>query len=631
MRLAAAVALIAGAAFCATGANYRSTVVVRSDNPDAGEVCITHATTKYLFIYTHTKPADPTDEEYGAEVSASYVSSGGGTKGVQRYYLYAKAKPGYKFVRWEGGSSSVPINTTEPYYEFTWEHYTKDTGSGDGISCSVTAYFVAENAVTVETNIPAGVVTLDPEAPQIGDRVTATSTMRRIATPGTAGNLNMMTEFSHWEDGDGNMLSSDEVFTFEVEKEMTLKAVYRTLGEVPQQGKFYRIRNVWNRVLTLEGGFRQTISGATDVPQTLLRWALPLDHDYSEFWTGAGNNEWSGSDAVDPLCPEASPGTIFYIAEGVSDDSQCTKVSLASQGIDTRTVTGQTLDIVPMSDNFCGYYGVRSSSLSGAGFKTVVREGGNAIINISSFGDTDVYSAMAFQPVDEEHMDSFWFGAAPDGSMLFDGSYWTTMFTAFPYECRDGVRAYYVKEVMTGDGEAYACLTEIADGRVPGGEAVLLRCNSLQSRENRLLPLDPAVNSVPALEGNMLRGSYQLYTDREGNGRRTFDESSMRVFGVNSKGELGFYKLAGGEDGMPAELKANKAYLDMSVLPGGMKAASFGLRFGGSASSGIDDIEAGAVPDNAEDSAVYDLEGRRIVRPVAGDIYIVNGKVTVWN
>lgn len=618
-------------AFSASAANFRSTVTVKSDNPEAGVVCVTHATTKRSFLgkYTHTKPADPADSEYAAQVESMCISPGGGTAGEQRYYLYAKANPGYKFVKWEGGPTSGPVNTDQPYYEYTWTHYTKDTGSGAGITSTVTAYFVADNAVSTETNIPAGDITLEPAAPQIGDMCTATSTLRRIGQSGTVGNRNMMTRFSHWEDENGAVLSTDETFTFKVERQMTLRAVYDNLGEVPQKGKFYRVRNVYNRVLTLEGGYSFSISGAKDVPHTLLRWALPLDHDYSEFWTGTANNEWSVSDAANPICPEAEPGTIFYIADGASDATSLTGATLASQGVDTKMLTGQKLDVVPMSDNFCGYYGIRASSLTGAGFKTTVRNS-EAFVNVSSFQTTEVFAAMALQPIDEEHMDDFWFGANPDESMNFDGGYWTSMYAAFPYECRDGVEAYYVSGAEQANGSTYATLTRIESGIVPAGSAVLLKCSGLTSKENRLLPLDPATHDIPALEGNALRGVYQLYSDASGNGRVKFDESTMRILGVNSKGEVGFYKLKAGDDGTPCELVANKVYLDMNALPGQQKSVVFKLRRGDDATTGIEAVDADASSVKYEDMQVFDLQGRPVVNPQAGKIYIVNGTKVQW-
>ena len=608
--------------FDATAAKFTSTVTVKSNNPEGGLVCVTHATSTYLgFTYTHKKPADPADSEYAAEVSSCYTSNGGGTKGQQRYYLYAKAKPGYKFVRWEGGSTSVPINTEEAQYTYTWEHYTKGE-TAPGISCTVTAYFVADNDVATETNIPAGVITLDPEAPKTGDQVTATVTDLRLAQPGSIGNKNMMTEFLHWEDEEGNIMSHDRTFTFTVPRPMTLKAIYRTLGEVPQKGKYYRIRNAYNRVLTLEGGYKYSVSGSVDVPHALLRWALPLDHDYNEFHTGSTNTEWAVSDATEPLCPEASPNTIFYVSDGTANDTQLSKAVLSSQGADTKTFTGQTLDIVPMSDNLCGYYGIRASALSGAGFKTVIRDK-DAYVNISSFGETDVYSALAVQPIDEEHLDLFWFGASPDYAMQFDGAYWTSMFTAFPYECLDGVEAYYVKEAVASNGETYALITKIESGIVPANSAVLLRCNSLETKENRLLPLDPAT-PVETLEGNALKGAFQLYTNAQKEGRTLYDDTNMRVLGINADNHVGFFRLAADENGAPLQLKANKAYLDMSLLPGVSPAAAFRLRRGDSVTE-IETVTDPQLPVKFEDMPLFDLNGRPVALPQSGQVYITNG------
>ena len=235
---------------------------------------------------------------------------------------------------------------------------------------------------------------------------------------------------------------------------------------------------------------------------------------------------------------------------------------------------------------------------------------------------------MAMQPIDEEHMDHFWFGALPDEAMEFEGGYWTSMYTAFPYECRDGVEAYIVKEATTANGVAYACLTRIEGDRVPANTAVLLKCLGLTTKENRLLPLAPETE-IPPVEGNALQGVYQLFASKEKDGRKLFDESTMRVLGVNSKGEIGFFKLSAGADGAPQELKANRAYLDMSLLPGVKAASAFRLKLGNS-SSDIDAIDASGDPVRFEDMRVFDLSGRPVALPVPGTIYIVNGRKMLW-
>ncbi len=576
-----------------------------------------NATTKKgLFSYTHTAAPDPAENEYADTKTIEWTHPGGGTACECQFAIYAIANPGYRFVRWEESGNQLSEDA-----KFTTKktHYTQVPNYN---TYSYTAVFIAENAVDTELNIPVGKVVLDPAAPQVGDVVKATVETNKIAVGGTPGNPNMMVAFDHWETGDGTVLSRDVDFSFTVEAPMTLRAVYRNLGEQPVKGKYYRIRSAFNRVLSLEGSYKITVTGATDIDNSLMRWVMPLDNDPEVFHTGS--NGFEISDNYRPQIVEASPNTVFYVAEGVTSGTKLTKVSISSQGANSKSVTGQTLDIVPMENTLYGYYGINASTLSSAGFKTVVREGQGAIVNISSFSTADVYSALAFQPIDEEHMDMYWFGAAPDASMTFEGGYWTSMYTDYPYECRDGVEAYYIKETTSANGTGYACLTRVEGDKVPAGTGVLLKCSGTESKGNRLLPLDPSADIVP-LEGNLLKGVYQLYTSSAKAGRVSFDESTMRVFGVNSRGEVGFYKLAaGGEGGL--ELAANRAYLDLSSLPASAKAVSF--KIGGI--SGIESVETEDSTVRFEDSVIYDLNGRRVSVPAPGNVYIVNGAKVLW-
>jgi len=236
---------------------------------------------------------------------------------------------------------------------------------------------------------------------------------------------------------------------------------------------------------------------------------------------------------------------------------------------------------------------------------------------------------MAFQVLDEEHLDDFWFGAMPDEDMRFMDGYWTSMYTAFPYECRDGVEAYYVKETVNANNKAYACLEKIEEGIVPANTAVLLKCQGLDTKENRLLPISPDDSRIPSITGNALKGEFQLYSNEQMEGRVKYDESTMRVLGLNSKGEVGFYKLSPAEDGSAQELAANKVYLDMTALPGIAAAASFKLMMRDDATA-IETIEEAGESVKYENQLIYDLNGHRVHNPQIGEIYIIGGEKVLW-
>lgn len=619
-------------------ATHGSTCTVYTNDPAAGLVYVNCATStrSTLGQYTHKQPPGPSDSDYAESVVSTCEGPGGSNTTEQVYYLYAKANPGYKFVRWVAGKdASGTQESTENPYTKTVSHSTP-LPNHNPYSC--TAIFIAENAVNTSANFPVGVVDLNPVAPQIGSKVTATASVSKLTQNNSIGNKNMMIEFDHWEDENGEILSNKETYEFEVEREMTLNAIFKDLGEVPQKGKYYRVRNVYNRVLSVEGSYTVNIPmTGTDLPDTSLRWALPFDHNYDEFWTSKNNDDWNDYELDSRICVEASPGTIFYVEEGNNNETELNNGVLSSQGINTKTLTNQSLKVQPMDETFYGYYGVVASSASGAGFQAMPRPAdagknlpARCLVNVSQFKSSSLNCALAIQPIDEDHIDNFWFGAYAESDMAFENGYWTSMYTAFPYQLYDeGVEAYYITATTEANGTAYACLTKIEDRIVPANSAVLLKCNDPENtKTNRMLPLAPAEVSKK-LEGNILEGVFQLYTNSSGDGRKLFDESSMRVLGVNSKGEVGFYKIAPSENGGPVELKANKIYLNMNLLPAEAKAISFKLKESNDG-AGIESIIEDGSSIKYEDVDVYDLMGRKVANPKAGSLYIVNGNKILW-
>lgn len=620
----------------------------------ANTTCVVKSTdSSQGLVYVSDKNTTPKDEEYQEEVSVTNHTSKQNTSDTApgnfnvTFYLKAKPAEGYKFEKWVRNGETI---STQANYTWTYSHSTgtQDPNSTAGISTTVTAYFIPDNDVSTEVNIPAGYITLDPIAPHVGDMVTASTFVKPIhninGNPEATSNKNVMMEFDHWEDDKGNNLGTDETITFKVEREMTLKAIFREIGEIPRPGKYYRVRNAWNRVLTVAGNYSVSVTGPRELPQTLLRWALPLDHNYDDFHTSAANNDFYVTDAIEPICPESEPGTIFYIEEGTLDNAQnpttVRQVSLTGQDVNTYNLMKQRFNVVKMNEsNFPGYLGV-TATIAGqnCGLKTVNRDN-QACVNLSGFQDTSLDGALAIQPIDEEHVDYFWFGASPDEKMFFDGRWWTTMYTTFPYKCYepDGVEAYYLKEAFDENGTAYVMAQELEGGNVPAHTAVLLRCRSIYSKENRLIPLDPDQPMALGLEENLLKGVLQLYENEDGTkGREAYDDSTMKVFGFNQDGEVGFYSTPDPDSEVLLTLPANRCYLDTTLIPepeeegttrDAFKLTTYdiltGIKFVPATQENTDEVIFDGAP-------IYDLMGRRIRNPQPGTIYIVNGKKLVW-
>lgn len=629
--------------------NYTSKVTVKVD-PNSlgfGSVAVKHAKTTVSGFgtksYSHTKDGgDPKyPDDYGDEKSDEYTTEGGTNRAEHCFYIYAHANEGYEFANW---SASDPkgndvIGSTSAEHQFIFDNST-DKGT---LPYTVTAIFRKVGVIKRETNNNAGTIKLSPDVPLTGDETIATAVLNEVGD----GNTNMMTYFSHWEieDEEGLHQIYDNPYTFEA-KPMTLKAVFDSHDEVPRVGKYYRVRNAYNRVLAVAGNFKWTPTMLNaDVPTALLRWAMPLDYNEDDF-----NASWPVSDAFEPIYPEASPSTIFYIESGTNGEETLTGAVLTGQGLNTKDNTGQTLDVVKVFDHFYGYYGIECKvSNEKVAFKAIPRED-EGIINLTSAAYSSPVCAMAIQPIDEEHIDLFWFGAKPEEHMDYDNGLWTSMYTAFPYKVYepDGVEAYYITETKSPErnDNTYACLTKIEDGIVPANTAVLLKCHSTDSKENRLIPLAPG-EVTKKIEGNLLKGEFQLYTDANKNGRKNYDASSMRLLGLDAMGSLGFvdvtkegdmvqqYETFAVGDDNDAELAPNKIYLDLNEVSDEHRGAeAFRIttykEYNDNFTTGIADIMVDNPGVKDSDRNIYDLFGRTITNPQRGNIYIINGKKVLW-
>jgi len=548
----------------------------------------------------------------------------------KEYRITAMVKSGmeseYRFVGWKQGNNIV-YNDAVTTFTVT----SSATDKNNPLTQSFTAHFVRIPRLSVTSSIPtAARAVISKEDNNVGDVVTLRPDLKVVTW---LGNYNferhLLVEFEAWVDDNGNVLSTDEEFTLEITEDTPRNIIMklRDLSEQPQDGHYYRLRTGCNRVMVLEGKFNVTYSttGRNNfVDPALIRFALPEGHVYEDFNTITPDNRFTYTDDNPPMDVEANPATVFCVS-GTVKGNNMENVKIYAQGENTYDITNNYIQIKPMSDEYYGYYYLfgKSTIMGDAGIKMTLRYTDNkpgCEVLLGNVKPDDSYSAMAFQPIDEAHMDRFWFGAKPDESMLFEGGYWTSMYTGFPYECRDDVEAYYVRESVTANGITYAKLVKVEDGRVPANTAVLLKCNGLTTKENRLLPLHPDT-AIPALEGNALCGVFQLYTNANREGREKYEPGNMRVLSCNDAGEVGFYRLAPLADGTQPELAANKVYLNMDLMPG-VKTAPCLILTSDSGLSGTDVPVADEVDET--DSVLYDLQGRRITDPEPGRIYISN-------
>lgn len=254
-------------------------------------------------------------------------------------------------------------------------------------------------------------------------------------------------------------------------------------------------------------------------------------------------------------------------------------------------------------------------------------------------------SQWVIEPVNEEFQDECYFSAAPKATATdadHSGKYYTTMYTEFPYQLLDGIKAYYVSDVEESEPGVYtAVMKEIAD-KVPALTPVLLECASSDPASTRLLPIYDPDNTISPITDSVLKGVIDLNMDVDklsgivaDEFRTEYDADNMMVFGIattsNTGGDinpdskqqskLGFYSLFGQQ-----YLTSNKAYLDITnysqvLKADNVKAINVKVIPADQQATAITDVAA----ERAADNVFYNLAGQRVASPVKG-IYILNGK-----
>ena len=172
-----------------------------------------------------------------------------------------------------------------------------------------------------------------------------------------------------------------------------------------------------------------------------------------------------------------------------------------------------------------------------------------------------------------------------------ESKYWATLNAPFGVELPDGTEAY----VGIKEGNSLV-LTSIGTN-VPANTPVVLMGNSAS--------ITAAINdAIPAINiANDLQGQNVSQTD---------ENESLLSLGIYD-GVVGFYQYEG-------IIGANKAYLNNST-----GTPSNGFQFVFDDVTGLNNVVNISV-----DGQLYDLQGRKVVAPAKGNLYIQNGKVVKY-
>lgn len=425
-------------------------------------------------------------------------------------YLFAEPEDGYIFTHW----ARVNKNTGAEDI-FSWQKNTSDiftvssshTTSDEEKEIYYYAHFSKIGQIyPVSSNDDLGSVTIDIPENKIGDDVTITALPNKLTG-----------KFMGWRFGNSSNLITQNPYTLKATQQNsgTYTAVFES-KEISTKGIYCYIRNKGsNRTLGVTG----SKEGVMDADHREFRYSMMAVP--------------SNSNRI-----HAIPANVIKVTGESTKTGSLKNVEMIAQGVSTYTLSNSTFNVVKQHDGTYFIFGDRG------GFTGYIKDWGGTTRTYEFIGkvrtpslynrgvDNESESQWHIDIIDEDNIDENYFGAMPEANCTKNGKYYTTMYTAFPYKCMDGVKAYTVDR-LTDTGIPH--LKKIENDIVPAYTAVVLECKSTITKENRLLPLTEDVNPIPGK--NMLKGEIWLddTSGEEANYRTLFDPSYMRILGNDAK------------------------------------------------------------------------------------------------
>lgn len=324
----------------------------------------------------------------------------------------------------------------------------------------------------------------------------------------------------------------------------------------------------------------------------------------TKYWKAEGGKLYSNGDVANMNTVfrvlEQTDGTyqiaalqdnaLFYIDNTTSGYSQ--QFSLSS---DVSTAFGAT--IIPNGKNGnIPFYAIKLGTFeSYDGYSYANTNAGNNVQAWNYVSGIADGSAWTFEPYERAQ---FTTSASQHDAA---GVYWATAYMPFEYTLPSDVQAY----IVTVDGRT-AQPTELTGKRIPAGTGVIL---SSETNDAVRFLYDPTAE-LADVTGNDLTGTYvDVTTESQSTG-------GSDVFVLNvPQGVVGFYRYHG------AKLNAYKAFLNPAKTQY-VRGGFFGFGFEGDETTGIGEANT----TETADDTIYDLQGRRVMQPQKGNVYIVGGK-----
>lgn len=599
-------------------------------------------------VYVSKTETTPASTAFDTDSELTNSARGGNSVGTINFYLHAQPEPGYVLRCWSDKADGTgdALSTANPYAIEISSSIEEENASNIPTK-TYYAIFDREPTVSVKAEpVELGLPSMSSYENSVGDEITLHGTVANelydwagfTRKYGKVPNKHI--RFVRWKNPAGETVSNDEDYTFVITEENkgVYTAEYEVVTSIDGPG-YYRVWTGADAMVRVAGKVSLRLSASNVCVLTDVGLVCNPYGSYESVGNGTNNiyNDPSGIIYI-----SGTAGTSINAYE--PDKSVVSDATLSGQGVNSKEFfPNNTINIQWHSNP--GYYKLVSSnaSLKHLFNSNVAYNTGYGTIVASSNQDGPE-NQFEVNKVCRETMDRdrYWFGACPDESMLFDGGYWESMFTAFPYELveEDGHEAYIVSGYRVENDVTVLSLKKIGNGIVPANTAVLIKCqaptdlteylkgNGL-TPQNRLIPLEPDDSRIDAsvADGNLLKGVIQLNTvaipaktevtnDYADEGYTRFDGTGMRVFGVNGEGHVGFYKL---EEN--TVMKSNRVYLDMTGLNSEAKATSrMRMEVDAPGHSGID--EPGIATGAEVETEYYTIEGFRVERPVKGQLYI---------
>lgn len=598
-------------------------------------------------VYVSKTETTPASTDFNNDSELTNSGSGGNSVGTVNFYLYAQPEPGYVLRCWSDKADGTgdALSTANPY-AIEISSSIKDENAANIPTKTYYAIFDREPTVSVKAE-PAdlGLPSMSAYENSVGDEITLHGTAANELYDWTQfikkyGKVpNKYIRFVRWKNSAGETVSTDKDYTFTITEENkgVYTAEYEVVSSIDGPG-YYRVWTGADAMVRVAGKVALRLSSSNVCVLTDVGLVCNPYGSYETVSNGT-NNVYNDPSGIIYISGTAGAITAYEPDKNVISDA-----TLSGQGVNSKEFfPNNTINIQWHSNP--GYYKLVSSgaSLKHLFNSNVAYNTGYGTIVASSNQDGPE-NQFEVNKVCRETMDRdrYWFGACPDESMSFDGGYWESMYTAFPYELveEDGHEAYIVSGYRVENDVTVLSLRKIDNGIVPANTAVLIKCqapadlteylkgNGL-TPQNRLIPIEPGDSRIDAsvADGNLLKGVIQLNTveipaktevtnDYADEGYTRFDGAGMRIFGVNGEGNVGFYKL---EEN--AVMKSNRVYLDMTLLNAEANAASrMRMEVDAFDQSGI--AGPGIAAGTEVETEYYTIQGFRVDHPVEGQLYI---------